>query len=185
MAITSSDLLGDEKATVEILPEVPKDKIISKGKISDEILNHPNVDKYLRYINTYEGSPKENQTVGFKEFNDLSDHPRISVKFNKKGDTSDAAGFGQLLSKTWDEQKKKQGLEDFSLDNQKRAMLGLLRDKGVLNDVINGDFEKANKQAKNIWASLPGSTIGKSTGQKVKFNPDARSEEHTSELQSH
>jgi len=172
--ISSKDLLSEAgviepKGTVTFGdPSINQDK-----KISDEILNHPNVDKYLRYINAYEGSPKENQTVGFKEFEDLKDHPRQSIKFNKKGDSSDAAGYGQLLSKTWDEQKKKQGLEDFSLENQKRAMVGLLRDKGVLESVLQGDYDFANTKAKNIWASLPGSTIGKTTGQTPKLNPTA------------
>ena len=142
-------------------------------QISDEDLNNPNVQKYLQYINTYEGKPANNQTVGYHSFNDLSDHPRISVKFNNKGDTSDAAGSYQLLSTTWDDQKKKQGLTDFSPVNQQRAALGLLRDKGVLEDLKNGDYDKVNSVAKNIWASIPGSKIGESTGQFAKVKPEA------------
>jgi muramidase (phage lysozyme) len=143
--------------------------------LSDEDVAHPNVQAYLNYLNTYEGKPKPNQTVGYKEFKDLSDHPRIKVAFNDKGDTSDAAGSYQLLGKTWDQQKKKLGLKDFSFPNQQKAAVGVLADIGALEHIKNGDFEKANELARSQWASLPGSTIGLSTGQIPKVNPEAES----------
>jgi muramidase (phage lysozyme) len=139
----------------------------------DKYIGNPNVEKFLAYINTYEGSPQANHLVGFRKFESLEDHPRTPVKFNKKGDKSTAAGSYQLLSRTWDEQKRKLGLTDFSPENQKRAAIGLLKDRGVLQAVVNGDFDTAKKKAAKVWASIPGSTIGEATGQKARFKPQA------------
>jgi muramidase (phage lysozyme) len=139
----------------------------------DKYIGNPNVEKFLAYINAYEGSPQANHLVGYRRFDSLEDHPRKAVKFNKRGDKSTAAGMYQLLSKTWDEQKKKLGLTDFSPENQKRAAIGLLKDRGALQAVVKGDFDTAKKKASNIWASIPGSTIGEATGQKARFKPQA------------
>jgi muramidase (phage lysozyme) len=131
------------------------------------------VQRFLEYINMYEGSPKENQTVGYHSFDDLSKHPNRRVKFNKRGDKSTAAGAYQLINRTWQDQAKKQGLEDFSLDNQKRAAVGVLKETGALDALMQGDIEKAKQRAARAWASIPGSTIGEATGQRAKFNPRA------------
>ena len=139
----------------------------------DKYLTNPNVQKFLAYINTYEGNPKANELVGFRKFASLEDHPRTPIKFNKKGDKSTAAGMYQLLGKTWDEQKKKMGLNDFSPQNQQRAAIGVLKQTGALEHVVKGDFEAAKEKAKKAWASLPGSTIGAKTGQKAQFKPQA------------
>lgn len=141
--------------------------------ISDEDLNHPNVNKFLGYLNTYEGSPKPNQTIGYKDIKDYKDHPRMAIPFNEKGDTSTAAGSWQITAPTWDEQSKKQGLKDFTPINQKRAAVGILNDIGALDDIKNGKWEDAKKKAASQWASLPGSTIGLKTSQKPKFNQNA------------
>lgn len=140
---------------------------------ADKYLADPRVQRFLEYINKYEGSPKENQTVGYHQFDDLSKHPNRRVKFNKRGDKSTAAGAYQLINNTWQEQAKKQGLEDFSLENQKRAAIGVLQETGALEALMNNDIEKAKQRAARAWASIPGSTLGESTGQKAKFNPRA------------
>lgn len=145
------------------------------GPISQEDLTNPLVEKALQYINVYEGSPKPNQTVGYKQFNDFKDHPNIAVPFNDKGDKSTAAGSYQLLKDTWEEQKKKLGLKDFFPENQKKAAIGLLRDTGALDAIKAGDFDTAKKLMATRWASIPGSTIGASTGQFPKVNPQAES----------
>ena len=139
----------------------------------DVYLQDPNVNKFLDYINAYEGSPKANQLVGYKEFSGFDDHPRIPVVFNKKGDVSYAAGLYQILSSTWDGQKKKLGLTDFSPTNQKRAAIGILRDIGALPDIVSGNFDKAKPKAARQWASIPGSTIGLSTGQIPRYKEEA------------
>lgn len=143
--------------------------------ISAEDLSHPNVVKALNYINAYEGRPKANQTFGYKEFNDLSKHPNIKIPFTNKGDTTTAAGEFQLLAPTWEIQAKKQGLTDFSPENQRKAAVGILRDTGALDALKAGDFEKAKQLMGTQWASIPGSTIGKSTGQIPKLNAEHES----------
>jgi muramidase (phage lysozyme) len=140
----------------------------------DQYITNPNVQKFLAYINIYEGSPKPNQLVGYKPFDSLADHPRKLVRFGKnKNQVSTAAGLYQFKSSTWDEQKKKLGLKDFSVENQQRAAIGLLKDVGALDAIVKGDFEAAKQKAKNRWTSLPGSTLGKETGQKPRINPQA------------
>jgi muramidase (phage lysozyme) len=141
--------------------------------LTDEDVKHPNVQAYLNYLNAYEGKPAPNQIVGYKEFKDLSDHPKQKVVFNDKGDVSDAAGAYQLLGSTWDTQKKKYGLKDFSLPNQQKAAVGILKDIGALPYIQSGEFDKANELARGQWASLPGSIIGLKTGQIPKLNPEA------------
>jgi len=152
--------------------EAPKSASTSEtiNPIGDEDLRHPNVQKALQYINAYEGKPKANQTFGYKEFNDLSKHPNIKIPFTDKGDTTTAAGTYQILAPTWETQAKKQGLKDFSPENQDKAAVGILRDTGALDALKSGDFDKAKKLMGTQWASIPGSTIGKSTGQIPKEN---------------
>ena len=144
-----------------------------ESPLTDEDVNHPNVQSYLNYLNTYEGKPQPNQMVGYKPFDNLKDHPRQQIPFNNRGDTSDAAGAYQIKASTWDQQKKKLGLKDFTLPSQQKAAVGILKDIGALEHIKNGEFEKANELAKNQWASLPGSTIGLATGQIPKLNPEA------------
>ena len=141
--------------------------------LTDEDVKHPNVQAYLNYLNTYEGKPAPNQTVGYKEFKDLSDHPRQKVVFNKAGDTSDAAGSYQIKGDTWNIQKKKLGLKDFTFPNQQKAAVGVLKDIGALPYIQSGEFDKANELARGQWASLPGSTIGLKTGQIPQLKPEA------------
>jgi muramidase (phage lysozyme) len=138
--------------------------------ISDEDLKHPNVQKALQYVNAYEGKPKANQAYGYKEFNDLSRHPNMPIKFNDKGDITTAAGTYQITAPAWEEQAKKQGLTDFSPQNQDKAAVGIMRDIGALDAFVQGDFDKGKKLLGLKWASIPGSTIGKSTGQIPKEN---------------
>jgi len=136
-------------------------------------LQNQNVQRFLAYINTYEGAPQPNQMVGYRQFDDLSRHPNKAVKFNKKGDKSTAAGSYQLLNRTWKAEAKRQGLDDFSLENQQRAAIGVLKDTGALNDIVRGNFDAAKAKAAKAWASIPGSTIGAATGQHARVKPQA------------
>ena len=136
-------------------------------------LQDPNVQRFLAYINTYEGAPQPNQTVGYHTFEDMSQHPNKRIKFNKKGDKSTAAGSYQLLNRTWKAEAERQGLTDFSMENQQRAAIGVLKDTGALDSIVRGDFDTAKKKAAKAWASLPGSTIGEATGQQARVKPQA------------
>ena len=141
----------------------------------ERYLKDENVQGFLSGINKHEGYPAENETVGYQQFKDLSDHPNISVKFNSGSATSTAAGKYQIIKSTWEDQKKKQNLKDFSEENQKLAAIGLLDESGALDAIKNGDTEKAIQLAGKHWAGLPGSTIGATTGQKSKpFTPESK-----------
>jgi muramidase (phage lysozyme) len=146
----------------------------SAPKDYERYLKDENVQGFLSGIHKHEGYPAENETVGYKQFKDLSEHPNIPVKFNSGGATSTAAGKYQIIKSTWDDQKKKQGLKDFTEENQKLAAIGLLDESGALDAIKRGDTEKAIQLAGKHWAGLPGSTIGVPTGQKSKpFTPES------------
>ena len=99
------------------------------------------------------------QTLVFgKQFNDFSTHPKIKncAVVNGKNLCSTAAGRYQILDKTWDELAPKLGLTDFSPDSQDTIAIALIDERGALEDIEAGQFEKAISKVSNIWASLPG-----------------------------
>ena len=62
------------------------------------------------------------------------------------------------MPKTWAGVQKKLGLEDFGPRSQDLGALELIRQRGALNDVLNGDFGAAISKLGKEWASLPSST---------------------------
>lgn len=101
---------------------------------------------------------------------DYSDHPgnlgfNDWTHFNSKGkDTySTAAGAYQFLLGTWNRLKTKLGLPDFSPTSQDLAALELIRERGALSDIDNGDVLSGTKKVATIWASLPGAPYGQPT----------------------
>lgn len=126
------------------------------------VMNDPNVRNFLDMISAAEGTTKHgyNTLFGGGKFDDLKDHPRILFDFTEttgKPNKTSAAGRYQFLSNTWDEQAKKLGLPDFSPQSQDLATINLLRERGILPDVLKGDWQTAVKKAGPIWASLPSS----------------------------
>jgi muramidase (phage lysozyme) len=125
-------------------------------------LNEPNVRSFLDMISAAEGTTKHgyNTLFGGGKFENLQDHPRQLFDFTettgRKNKTS-AAGRYQFLSNTWDEQAKKLGLPDFGERSQDLAALNLLRERGILPDVMQGNWDTAVKKSGPIWASLPSS----------------------------
>jgi muramidase (phage lysozyme) len=125
-------------------------------------LNEPNVRSFLDMIAAAEGTTKHgyNTLFGGGKFDNLQDHPRQLFDFpettGRKNKTS-AAGRYQFLSNTWDEQAKKLGLPDFGEQSQDLAAINLLRERGILPDVLQGNWEAAVKKSGLIWASLPSS----------------------------
>ena len=125
-------------------------------------LNEPNVRSFLDMISAAEGTTKHgyNTLFGGGKFENLQDHPRQLFDFTettgRKNKTS-AAGRYQFLSNTWDEQAKKLGLPDFSERSQDLAAINLLRERGILPDVMQGNWDTAVKKSGPIWASLPSS----------------------------
>jgi len=126
------------------------------------VIDNPNVRSFLDMISSAEGTTKHgyNTLFGGGRVDSLTDHPRILFDFTEttgKPNKTSAAGRYQFLSNTWDEQAKKLGLPDFSERSQDLAAVNLLRERGVLPDVLEGNWGSAVKKSGPIWASLPSS----------------------------
>lgn len=92
-------------------------------------------------------------------FESFADHPRQFFPFtNARGEKlkTSAAGRYQFLSRTWDALAKKLGLTDFGPENQDKAALELIRERGALKDVQAGRIATAIQKVSPIWASMPG-----------------------------
>lgn len=121
-----------------------------------------NVKAFLIMIRTCEGTAKSTgyQTLfGGKLFSDFSKHPNIRVPFGKNN-YSTAAGAYQILYRTWLPLSIKLGLTDFSPESQDKCAIELIREKGALNDVVNGNFESAINKIRKVWASMPNAGYG-------------------------
>lgn len=118
-------------------------------------LQRPQVRATLDTIAWAEGA-NYNTLFGGGTFNDYSRHPNRAITAGRY--TSTAAGRYQILKGTWDEL----GLPDFSPANQDIAALMLINRRGVLDNVVSGDFEGALTSGGlgKEWASLPYSPYG-------------------------
>lgn len=106
---------------------------------------------------------------GGKKFDSYADHPRVNVPITSgpnAGRTSSAAGRYQFLGRTWDQQKRKLGLPDFSPASQDIAAYDLA--KTVYRQKTGRDLD-ADLKSKDpavlsgigsalagTWTSLPG-----------------------------
>jgi muramidase (phage lysozyme) len=113
-------------------------------------------------ISAAEGTTKHgyNTLFGGGKVESLADHPRQLFDFTEttgRPNKTTAAGRYQFLSNTWDEQAKKLGLPDFGERSQDLAAVNLLQERGILPDVLQGNWESAVKKSGPIWASLPSS----------------------------
>lgn len=127
------------------------------------MLDNPNVRSFLDMISAAEGTSKHgyNTLFGGGRMESLADHPRQLFDFTEttgRPNKTTAAGRYQFLSNTWDEQAKKLGLPDFGERSQDLAAVNLLQERGILPDVLQGNWETAVKKSGPIWASLPSST---------------------------
>ena len=125
-------------------------------------LENPNVRSFLGMIGSAEGTDKYgyNTLFGGGKVESLADHPRQLFDFTEttgRPNKTTAAGRYQFLSNTWDEQAKKLGLPDFGPQSQDLAAINLLRERGILPDVLQGNWDSAVKKSGPIWASLPSS----------------------------
>jgi muramidase (phage lysozyme) len=125
-------------------------------------LENPNVRSFLGMIGSAEGTDKHGYNTLFEggRVESLTDHPRQLFNFTEttgRPNKTTAAGRYQFLSNTWDEQAKKLGLQDFGPQSQDLAAINLLRERGILPDVLQGNWEAAVKKSGPIWASLPSS----------------------------
>jgi len=135
-----------------------------KTDINKETVQNKNVQAFLKMIRWAEGTSNVygyRTLFGGSLFNSFSDHPRKRFSFTQtdgKKNTTDAAGAYQFLSKTWDWVAGRLGLKDFSPENQDKAAIFLIKNRGALEDVIAGRFDVAVQKVSQEWASMPNST---------------------------
>ncbi len=100
-----------------------------------------------------------NVLVGGELFHSYIDHPRRLVKITSKL-KSTAAGRYQLLSRYYDHYKKLLNLSGFYPDCQDDIAIQQIKECRALDDVDEGNIEKAIEKCSNIWASFPGNNYG-------------------------
>jgi muramidase (phage lysozyme) len=127
-----------------------------------EAQKNSNVQAFLKVIRYAEGTSGTNgyrTLFGGNLFNDFSKHPNVKVPFidkrTGKKNYSTAAGAYQFLHSTWQGLSLKLQLKDFTPGNQDLGAIELIREKGALEDVMNGRFEIAVGKVKKVWASMP------------------------------
>ena len=103
---------------------------------------------------------------GDKTFQGFDDHPRVAEPITSGpdvGKTSSAAGRYQFIAPTWDAQKAKLGLKDFSPANQDAAAWDLAQatykqqtGKDLLTTLKSGETADVLPALSGQWSSLPG-----------------------------
>lgn len=85
---------------------------------------------------------------------DMAQHPNVKVQVNKNL-VSSAAGRYQFLSGTWNNLSQKLGLTNFHADTQDIAAVQLMKERNMIEPLLNGDLQTAINRGANEWASLP------------------------------
>lgn len=120
----------------------------------------------IRWCEDTSGPDGYRTIVGGELFTDYSDHPRklkTGTFANGKAWKSTAAGAYQFLQGTWDECRNTLDLPDFSPESQDRAAVFLIKRRGALHAVEEGNLDQAIQILNKEWASLPGSPYGQPT----------------------
>lgn len=132
----------------------------------EQYRDNPRVAAFLDMLAATEGTIGIGNNAGYdvlfggERFADLSKHPDRGKAFRDnagRSQKSTAAGRYQMINPTWQEQAEKLGLEDFSAGNQDLAALGLIDQKGALDDIASGNITAAIDKLGSTWASLPSS----------------------------
>ncbi len=140
--------------TVAAIPEI--DPEISNR---DDIFN-PKIRAFLDTISITEGTTGplgyRTQYTGSKFSGPIEKHPREMKCSMSNGRRlcSDAAGRYQFLSTSWDHFGAKLGITEFTPTNQDRVAVELIRDKGVLDDILEGRLETAFHALAPVWPSF-------------------------------
>ena len=139
-----------------------------------QYLNNPNVRKLLDVIASAEGVRHGYNTIfGNERFSNLSAHPNVSKQFKQtdgKLNRTTAAGRYQFLKGTWDGLSRQYGLKDFSPQSQDIGAIGLIMQKGALNDVLKGNYQAAIQKLGSTWASLPSSPYAQPKRSQAEIN---------------
>lgn len=129
---------------------------LTRRQQAELYLKNPNMRRYLDVIAFTEGTEKNGYYTKFGggKISDLSRHPNLTWGRTGDGPTS-ATGRYQFLTKTWNEQAKLLGLNDFGPESQDLAAVSLIMRRGAVDDILNGDIDNANRKLSKEWASLP------------------------------
>ena len=133
-----------------------------------------------------EAGGRYNVRYGGASFDGYGDHPRIKELITSgpnAGKTSDAAGRYQFLSSTWDTEKAKLGLKDFSPASQDKAAWDLAQttyQKATGGDLLTAlkshdpaTLQRVAQVLHSQWTSLPGGIEQGITGGKFAASYEA------------
>jgi tape measure domain-containing protein len=153
------------------LSSIPKG-LTPRGQELSQHLNNPHVKAFLDIIAYAEGTanmPNKgyNTLFGHGQFSSFADHPRQRIPFGST--SSSASGRYQIMDFTWDEEKAKLGLKDFSPVSQDLVALSRILMRGGLDELLKGDIRGAINATRKEWASFPGANY---PGQGMKRMED-------------
>lgn len=143
-----------------------------RGQELSQHLDNPHVKAFLDVIAYAEGTanmPNKgyNTLFGHGQFSSFADHPRQRIPFGST--SSSASGRYQIMDFTWDEEKSKLGLKDFSPVSQDLVALSRILMRGGLDELLKGDIRGAINATRKEWASFPGANY---PGQGMKRMED-------------
>lgn len=150
---------------------IPKG-LTPRGQELSQHLNNPRVKAFLDVIAYAEGTAKMpnqgyNTLFGHGQFSSFADHPRQRIPFGST--SSSASGRYQIMDFTWNEEKAKLGLKDFSPVSQDLVALSRILMRGGLDELLEGDIRGAINATRKEWASFPGANY---PGQGMKQMED-------------
>lgn len=125
-------------------------------EITDDDLKHPNVRKFLELLAKAEGAEYNTITGSKYVMKGYEKHPAFVGAKTKDG-ISTAAGRYQITKTTYDRVAKILGLSDFTPQTQDKIAIYLMKEKGVLDDIKNANYQVAINGLGGTWASLPSS----------------------------
>jgi lysozyme len=134
-------------------------RLLNARRMKSLAQSNANVRAFLYTIRQCEGTAGSDgyQIInGYCKFNDFSAHPNRKCSTG----TSTAAGAYQFVYATWRGLQSKLMLSDFSPASQDAAAVELIRERGALDDVLNGDVDAAVRKLSNTWESF---TYGKTS----------------------
>jgi len=102
---------------------------------------------------------------------DLSHHPNIAIRFRRgRGGITHAAGRYQFMPGEWNRIQSEYGqFPDFGAESQDSAAVDAMKDKGMIDPLMNGDVASAAWRGRREWASLPGSPYHQRTRKMNDF----------------
>lgn len=168
--ISAAASVAQHLTGVSVLPDNQRMHILGVGgydPVNQEI--PPEGQTLLKTIGAGESGNRYNVRYGPNggiAFNGYGDHPRTAEPITSgpdAGKTSTAAGYYQFLAPTWDAEKQKLGLTDFSPANQDAAAWDLAQTtykdktgKDLLTTLKSGDTADVLPSLSSQWSSLPG-----------------------------